>query len=374
MVLIFRTCLALAAAVFSVSAGYSRSPAPRLEVVDTAIRPLMEAGHFPGVAIAVLREGEPVHVGTYGLASVEHGVAVTPHTVFELASLTKAMTALALMSLVEDGAVSLEDPLSAYIPDTPARWDTIRVGQLLSHMAGLAHRFEARPNGDFLLSYSEADMLASAMETEMVSEPGADWSYSDQGYFLAGLVIEAVTGEHYADHMQQQYFRPLGMRQTGRLDQSAIVPHRAEGYAWTDDGLHRNRRVWQFGQMAHFGTVSSLADMMRWEAELADPTVVDPAALEAIHLIQRPFDAGESCDAWGYARGWMAYRVEGRTLVSHGGYAGAAYLRDLGSGLSVIVLTNREDGPGLVSPLDMAWAALNRLDPRIPADGLQCWQ
>jgi CubicO group peptidase (beta-lactamase class C family) len=351
-------------------------PAPHLDPVDAAVGPLMEAGHFPGMAIAVLREGEPVHVGSYGLASIEHRVPVTPDTVFELASLTKHMTALAVLTLAEEGQLSLDDPVSDYIPDTPDTWSAITIDRLLSHTAGLAHRFEDRPNGEFLLDYTTDDMLASAMATEMVAEPGEDWNYSDQGYFLLGLVIEAVTGAAYGEYLQAEYFRPLGMEATRLLDQSAIVPHRAEGYAWSEaEGLRRNRRVWQFGLTSHFGVTSSLADMMAWEAELSGPgTAVDEQALAATSRIQRPFDTGESCETWGYARGWMAYRRDGRSLVSHGGYAGTAYVRDLTTGLSVIVLTNREDTPDALSPMGIAWAAAHAVDPALPENGPACWE
>jgi CubicO group peptidase (beta-lactamase class C family) len=369
-------CRLLAAMALATVTGFAATAQmPHLDTVDAAVEPLLEAGHFPGAAIAVLREGEPVHVGSYGLASIEHDVPVSPQTVFELASLTKHMTALAVLSLVEEGRLSLDDHVSDHVPDAPPAWSGITIDQLLSHTAGLAHRFEARPDGEFLLSYSTGEMLASAMQTEMHAEPGTDWNYSDQGYFLLGLVIETVTGEGYGDYMQAEYFRPLGMDATQMLDQAAIVPHRAEGYAWTGDGLRRNRRVWQFGLTSHFGVTSSLEDMMAWEAELSDPQIVDTGALSASAEIRRSFDTGETCESWGYARGWMAYRIAGRTLVSHGGYSGTAYVRDLGTGASAIVLTNREDMPDAVSPMTIAWAALHAAVPSgLAEDGPRCWE
>jgi len=366
---------ALIAAGLQGAAAAAIQPAPQSDAVDRVVEPLMEAGHFPGLAVAVMRAGEPVHVGSYGLASIEHDVPVTPETVFELASLTKHMTALAVLTLVEEGALSLDDPVSDYIPDTPEVWSGITIDQLLSHTAGLTHRFEERPNGEFLLNYTTDDMLASAMATDMTAEPGEDWNYSDQGYFLLGLVIEAVTGAAYGEYLQAEYVRPLGMEATRLLDQSAIVPHRADGYAWSEaDGLRRNRRVWQFGLTSHFGVTSSLADMMVWEAALSETDTVDAAALAATSQIQRPFDTGESCETWGYARGWMAYRRDGRTLVSHGGYSGTAYVRDLTTGLSVIVLTNREDTPDALSPMAIAWAAAHAVDPALPESGPRCWE
>ncbi|KFZ30033.1 hypothetical protein IDSA_05935, partial [Pseudidiomarina salinarum] len=110
---------------------------PHIERVDARIDTLMEEGHFPGVAIAVMRAGKPVHIGTYGMANLAHEVPVTTRTVFEIASLTKQMTALAIMTLVEEERLSLDDRLVEWIEDAPPAWDEITVDQLLSHTAGL---------------------------------------------------------------------------------------------------------------------------------------------------------------------------------------------------------------------------------------------
>ena len=346
----------------------------QIEGFDGRIASLIDEGHFPGVAIAVMREGQPVHVGTYGMANLADGVPVTNGTVFELASLTKQITALAIMTLVEEQRLSLESRLIEWVDDAPAAWAEITVGQLLSHTAGLTHHFEKTVNGTLLLDYSGEDMLASAKNTPMIAKPGTDWNYSDQGYFLLGIVIEGVSGQSYSDFMQETFFEPLGMQQTHLLDQRKIVPHLAQGYAWNNGELQRNRRVWQFALTSHFGVMSSLDDMMRWEAELSNPQVINRKALEATWEIQRPFDTGKSCDTWGYARGWQVYVIDGRRILNHAGFSGTAYIRAVDDGLSVIVLTNREDTQDALSPLALGWAAANLAEPTIPADGYRCWE
>jgi len=366
---ILALCL-IAASAFGVHAQDDT----RTQAIGARIETLRQAGHFPGVAVAVMRDGERVHVGTYGLADLAHQVAVSERTVFETASLTKQMTALAVMTLVEEGRLSLDDRLAEWVEDAPAAWAGITVDHLLSHTAGLAHRFERTVNGVHLVEYSRADMLASAMSTPMLAKPGTDWNYSDLGYFLLGVIVEAVTGQEYAQFMQSTFFGPLGMDQTHLLDQRRIVPHLAQGYAWQDGSLQRNRRVWQFPLTSHFGVMSSLHDMMLWEAELSDPQVVRRDALEATWDIQRTFDTGDSCDTWGYARGWQVYVVDGRRTLSHGGYSGTAYIRAVDTGLSIIVLTNREDTSEALSPLSLAWGVAHAVDPSIPADGYRCWE
>jgi len=367
------TVLALIASSLLAGAALALDP-PRIAAVEAATVDLMGEGQFPGAAVAVTRGGETVHLGAHGLANLAHQAPATPETVFELASLTKHMTALAVLTLADEGRLSLDDRLVDYIPDAPDVWSAITLDQLLSHMSGLAHRFEARPNGEFLLNYSTEDMLASAMQTPMLFDPGADWSYSDQGYFLLGVVIEAVTGDSFEAFMQGRFWTPLSMSQTAMLDQSAIVAHRAEGYGVYAGELARNRRVWQFGLTSHFGVTTSMQDLLIWEAELNDPQILSEAVLDRSVEIQRVYDSGGSCERWGYARGWQVFEVDGRDLASHGGYSGTAYLRDLTTGQSVIVLTNREDGPGLLSPMAIAWSAAHHAGLDVPEDGLTCWR
>lgn len=348
--------------------------APRMEAVDAVTEALMQQGQFPGAVVAVTQDGQPVHLGAYGLASLAHEAPVTAETVFELASLTKHMTSLAVLTLAEEGRLSLSDRLVNYVPNAPDEWSQITIDHLLSHMSGLAHRFEEQPNGEFLLNYSTADMLDSAMQTPTLFEPGADWSYSDQGYFLLGVVVEAVTGDSFEAFLRSRFWEPLGMSQTTMLDQSAIVAHRAEGYGVYDGVLARNRRVWQFGLTSHFGVTTSMHDLLIWEAELNDPQLLSEAVLDRSAEIQRVFDTGESCERWGYGRGWQSYEVDGRKLTSHGGYSGTAFLRDLTTGQSVMVLTNREDGPDLLSPMAIAWSAAHHAGMDVPEGGLTCWR
>ncbi|RUO19954.1 hypothetical protein CWE08_08535 [Aliidiomarina iranensis] len=357
--------------------GVDAKDTPQLpydERVAARINNLMEEGHFPGVAVTVMRAGQPVHISTHGMANLSHEIPVTTQTVFEIASLTKQMTALAVMTLVEEERLSLDDRLVEWIDDAPSAWDKITVAQLLSHTAGLTHRFERTVNDVLLLEYSRDDMLTSAKNTSMLAEPGTDWNYSDQGYFLLGIIIEEVTEQSYANYMQANFFRPLDMEQTHLLDQRKIVPQRAQGYAWKNGEIQKNRRVWQFSLTSHFGVMSSLEDLSRWEAELSNPKHINRNALEATWQIQRSFDTGRQCDTWGYARGWQAQIVNGRRILNHGGYSGTAYIRDVDTGLSVIVLTNREDTPNAMNPLSLAWQAASAVDSSIPRGGYKCWE
>lgn len=320
-----------------------------------------ESALVPGIAVAVVLRGEPLFVGVHGVASLEHRDPVTRSSVFELASLTKHMTALALLDAAERGELSLDDALSQYVDRPPAGWRPISLDQLLSHTAGLAHRFEEKPHGSFLLDYTTGQLLESAKATAMLSEPGTDWSYSDQGYFLAGYALERATGERFAQLLDDRYFDRLGLEKTGRLEQDAIVPGRVDGYAVRDGELVNGRRVWQFGLMSHFGITSTIDDMVLWEGALwrsqqdGLQSVLPRKAVAATWEVARDFGTVGRCRSLGYARGWYVRRVGGTTWLDHGGFSGNHYVRNPETGLAVIVLTNREHGDG-PPPSDLAWA------------------
>ncbi|MBC7922285.1 MAG: beta-lactamase family protein, partial [Ferruginibacter sp.] len=165
---------------------------PRVDVrrIDSTVTRFLKEAKVPGAAIAVLKRGELLYVGAYGFSNLELNTLVSQKTVFELASLTKQMTAALVVTLAHERKLSLEDKLVAYVDDAPAAWNPITVRQLLGHMAGLEMAFEPKMNGSYLLNYSKEVMLKAAKETPMHSTPGTDWEYSDEGYFLAGVVVE----------------------------------------------------------------------------------------------------------------------------------------------------------------------------------------
>jgi CubicO group peptidase (beta-lactamase class C family) len=162
----------------------------RLDDLETRLDALMEtemlAGQIPGAAVAILKNGELLEAKAYGIAKLELEVPVSTHSVFELASLTKPLTAAAILMLVDEGRVALDDRVSKYLDETPEIWRDITIQQLLCHNGGLAHHFEEKVNGSHLVDYSTADMLRFARATPMDSKPGIGWEYSDLATSCSG--------------------------------------------------------------------------------------------------------------------------------------------------------------------------------------------
>lgn len=324
----------------------------------------MEDAAVPGAAVAILYGGEPVCVVTRGMANLELGVPVTRQTVFELASLTKHMSAALVATLGREGVLSLDDRLTRYVGEGPDAWRSITLRQLLGHMGGLRHAFEPKAHGSYLVEYDTETMLEGATTTPTIADPGEEWEYSDQGYFLAGLAVERATDRGFAELMTERFFHPLGMTDTRFLDQHDIIPGRAAGYTVVDGEVRNNRRVWQFELTPHFGVMSTIDDMIKWEGGLVDGEVVPSEVSEVITTPYRVFHEGDD-HRLAYGMGWQIHDVAGRRLVEHAGYTGTNYLRDLTTGLSVIVLTNRDSNAG-PHPSILAKRLARLADPDFP--------
>ena len=177
----------------------------------------LKKNQIPGCAIMVRKEGKLVHCAGYGVANLEHDVKVTPQTVFQSGSIGKQFTSMAVMMLVEEGKLSLGDPVSKFL-EVPSSWSKMTVRHLLTHTSGLGDYPE-----DFSLQVdrTEAEMLKMIVAQPLAFSPGDKWSYSNLGYVTLGILIRKVTGEFYGDLLQNRVFEKLGMKP----DKEAVFFH-----------------------------------------------------------------------------------------------------------------------------------------------------
>lgn len=309
------------------------------DAVDEYVRAEMRKRQVPGLALAVIRDGEVVKLKGYGFANLEHDVPATPDTVFELASVTKQFTATAVMLLVEEGKINLDDPVGRYLDGTPEAWKGITVRRLLTHTAGLAsleEGFKALYEGGVRLNYTTAQMFEAAKKDPLSFAPGERWQYSDVGYFLLGMIVEKASGQGYRDFVSERFFKPLGMTSTSVLDQWAIIKHRAAGYTLRDGRLAQIRRVVQTELPSHYGIFSTVRDLAKWEAALAAGRVVKPSSLEQMWTPVR-LNSGAS---YTYGFGWELGERRGHRMITHTGITGTEYTRFPDERLTVVVLTN----------------------------------
>jgi len=337
----------------------------RADRIDDYIKTEMQKRRIPGLALAVVRNGTVVKMKGYGLANLDHDVPVTPDTVFELASVTKQFTAAAIMKLVEEGKVQLDDPILWHLPQGPATWKAMTVRHLLTHTAGLPgleENFKALWPGGVRLDYSTAQLFNAATKDALSFPAGERFQYSDVGYFLLGMIIEHVSGQRYADFLDERFFRPLGMTSTSVIDQWKIVKHRAAGYTILDGQLVNIRRVAQAELASHYGVMSTVKDLVMWEAALAADRVVSVASLGQMWTPVRLNDGS----TFPYGFGWSVDERRGHRWIAHTGITGTEFSRFPDDKLTAIVLTNlgaRIGSRELVNPWGLTLGVAGRYIP-----------
>ena len=312
--------------------------------VDRYLAAEMQRQHIPGLALAVVKDGKPLYVRGYGVATLEHPVPVGAETVFQLGSIGKQFTAVAVMLLADEHKLSWDDPLSKYLPQVPASWNKITLRLMLNHQAGIAqYTTPLRQLLDLNHDYTDEELIKLATSQPLDFEPGNDASYSDVGYVLLGFVINRVAGEFYGDFLQRRVFGPLGMTRTRVISDADIVPGRASGYELRDDGTLRNQTPVSpaLNRTADGSLYSTVQDLMKWDRALDGDAVLPHAELERMWRIDAHRDGHAPLYHYGY--GWENNRLNGHRLIEYdGNWQGfqAVMSRYQDKKLTVIVLTN----------------------------------
>ncbi|MFD2999315.1 serine hydrolase domain-containing protein [Pontibacter toksunensis] len=337
-------------------------------IADSMANNYITAGDVPGMTVAIAREGKVIFSRSYGKADVEMDVAAGPETVYNIASVTKQFTAAAIMRLVEAEKISLDDPLTKYLPDYPTQGHHVTLRHLLTHTSGIRDytlRNEAMPNW-FALDLSYKDMIVLWGNRPFDFKPGEGYDYCNMGYYLLGQVIEKVTGTPWADYAEPQLLQPLGLRHIFFNDLKRVIPNRAEGYLHEGEKLinvpYRNLRVFSAGG----GLCSTVGDLIRWTYLLHNGQVVSP---ESLRQMTTPTVLA-SGDTVGYGYGLYINETGGHRKIYHGGTFGfGAYLSHYPEdGLTIGILSNSSKGRERAEQLEtaLARAALNVVVQDLP--------
>lgn len=325
-----------------------RAADPHLPEVDALVEPVVGAD-APGVAVLVSENGEVRHLRAYGVADMETKTPVTPDTLFDLASVSKQMTALVAAMLVEDGTLGLDTAVGSIIEsfDVPDKHRPVTVGDLVYHLGGLPdywnelEGFNENTDNDAVVEWLSSMPLRRA--------PGTRYEYSNSGYVLLASTLAAAAGtDDLHSLLKSRVWQPLGMSSTGLVTPPAGIPAGsvARGYKGSDGEFEVS--VHPSVLQGDGSVLSSIRDLARYEAALADGSLLedtDQLFVNGKYDNGRPIDDGEGSKA-GYGYGWSIYQRNGERHAGHAGsWMGTAayYHRNLDTGLSVIVLANGED-------------------------------
>jgi CubicO group peptidase (beta-lactamase class C family) len=320
----------------------------RAAKTDAAVEAQRKAQKIPGVSVAVCRNGKIVTASGYGLANVELDVPVTPETIFQTGSVGKQFTSMAVMMLVEEGRIGLDDHLTKYVPESPAAWKDVTIRELLTHTSGIADyggEEETMGKGviNFRKDYTEEELVQAFAKMPMDFRPGEKWSYSNTGYVLLGIVIHRVNGKFYGDFLQERIFQPLGMTSTRIISEADIIPHRSSGYRLVKGKLKNQEWVSPtLNTTADGALYTTVLDLAKWDAALYTTRLVKQTSLDAIWTPVKLNDG----KTYPYGFGWDLAPKNGHRAVSHGGaWQGftMSISRYVDDRLTVIVMTNLDE-------------------------------
>jgi CubicO group peptidase (beta-lactamase class C family) len=276
-------------------------------------------------SVLVAQNSKVLFSKSYGWADLEWNIPNSSTTRFQIASVTKQFIAASILLLEDRGKLKTDDLVKKYLPEAPASWGKITIYNLLTMTSGIA---------DDAATYEPdtPDRLVFH-DKPLDFEPGEQWAYHNLGYLVLGYLLERVSRQSYADFVQENIFKPLGMNDSGLDSNVAIVPHRASGYWPGADGIENAERTHISGALSAGGLYSTTEDMLRWENGLFGGKLLTPASL-------RKMTTSFKND---YACGLYVHRVNGRVLIDYDGNnigfnAQMAYYPD--DGLAVIVLAN----------------------------------
>lgn len=314
--------------------------------VDALVQEVMTERQVPGVAVGVVRGDVPLLLKGYGYANVEHQVPVTVDTLFGIASVTKLFTGTAVFQLIEQGKLKLTDTIGQHLPSLPKAWQPITIHHLLAHQSGIKSYTEVAAYWETTrLDISRKQILALVADLPLQFEPGERYAYDNTGYYLLGLLIEAVSGQSYGDFLRQHIFTPLGMTQTRPNDPYAIVPNRAAGYTVNGSDLQNAEYYSPSGTYSAGVLLSSVHDLAQFAQALYTDKLLSAESRELMWTVQLSQAQNELKMQFQMGYSWFYVMGGKRPFYGHnGGMVGfnSAFLHYPDDKTTVIALYNSD--------------------------------
>jgi D-alanyl-D-alanine carboxypeptidase len=329
----FSALVLLVAAIAVASADQVVAQADR---VDDLIKAEMKRQNIPGLSLVVLKDGKIIKTAGYGSANIKLQIPATPETVYKIASVSKQFIATGIMLLVQEGRLSLDDPISKHLEGTLATWKGITIRHLLTHTSGIVRE---APGFDPFKVQSDVDIIKSAYPLPLRFAPGEKWEYGNTSYFALAEVIRKVSGQSWSEYLGERVFRPSGMNMTYPTNTKVTIANRALGY--TDNEKLLNAQDWPALRPSG-AFISTVLDLAKWDAVLYTDKILSDSTRQQMWTPVKLKDG----TSYPYGFGWYLDSLSGRRLVHHsGGMPGfrAKFARFVDDRLTIIVLMNLDD-------------------------------
>lgn len=315
-----------------------------IDSVDAIVQAHIQSEHIPGVTIAVINQGKVILAKGFGQANLELKSPATPQSVYAIGSVSKQLIATGILLLAQEGKLKLTDEIHHYYPKAPPTWQGITLRHLLSHTSGLIRE---SPAFDATEIQPDSILVEAAFPLPLVFPIGTKWQYCNVGYFALADIIRKVTGQPWAEFINQRVFNPLSMTSSRTTSLSDIIPNRADGYVWKQDHFQRALAYRALRPSGAF--VSTVLDLAKWDAALNTDQILTQASRQQMWTPIMLQDG----TSYPYGLGWEIDSWQGVKRMHHGGSLPgfrAEYARFPQSGLSIFVLTNGDGAkPGSIA-------------------------
>src|SRR6187549_819612 len=308
---------------------------------DIIVQRMMKEQKIAGLALAVIKNGKSVVNKGYGLANVELNVHVTEKTVIRLGSVSKQFFATAILKLMEEGKLSIEDHVHKFFPDAPETWRPIQLKHLMSHTSGLKREGPAYNNN---IIQPDLVIIRSAYSLPLDFKNGEKYQYCNLAYFILAEIIDQLSNMPWQNYIRENLFIPAGMKNSGMTDFYPIIPNRASGYMHKGDTLVNADAMYAVRPSGGF--LSTSTDMILWDKVLREKNII--LKKENWELLWQPFikTSDNSASKAYYGFGWIIDERNGRKTVEHGGSNvgfRSYFTRFINDGLSIIIMTNTDE-------------------------------
>jgi serine beta-lactamase-like protein LACTB len=318
-------------------------PAEKVKQIEALVGAEMAKQRIPGLTVAVVSGRQVRWTSGFGSQDIENNVPAKAATVYRLGSISKPITAVAVMLLYERGRINLDAPVQKYCPAFPEKQWPVTTRQLLGHLSGVRHYKSDEEFNSTRFYASVTEGLGMFKDDPLLFEPGTKYSYSTHGYSVLGCVVEGASGQKFADFVSENVFKPAAMEHM-RVDSVAdIIPNRAQGYRLTDKGVLTNSPLADNSyKVPGGGFVSTVEDLARFAVALQTDRLLKHETLELMFTPQKLKDGKETS----YGLGWnVARRPTGARAIGHSGAQQrvSTFLHmQPDQGLAVVIMSNLE--------------------------------